>query len=120
MCRCLAWQHRRSRCPPPPAARPRGRGPRDSNDRLLLRAKPQFGGTEETVDDIETAGHPVVDEARLALLVEHEQRRRLADGDTRGKFDEGLATVVECAQRPPVRRVTGDRIVEVEARDRKA
>jgi hypothetical protein len=89
----------------------------DTHHGLLLRAQPKLGNIEQPVDDIETAGHAVVDELGFAAVADHEQRRRLADADARRELDERLSPVVESAQWPPGRPVAGHRITEVELLD---
>src|SRR3546814_11948398 len=52
--------------------------------------------------------------SRFTVWPDHEQWRRLADRDARRKFDEGLPSVIERAERSPWRIVAGDRIAEIE------
>lgn len=79
----------------------------------MLEAEPQFGGVEETVDDIVAALQPVVDEAGRPLRVDQEERRGLARVEAGREFDVRLAPVVEGSKRPPCRLSAGDRIVEM-------
>src|SRR5690606_29592208 len=76
-----------SRVPPP--ARFLGHA-RDADDILTLESQSQLGGIENPVDDIEAALEAIVDELRLALAVDEEQRRSLADREAGRKLDIGL------------------------------
>lgn len=67
----------------------------------MLGAETQLGRIEQTIDDIIAATQAVIYELRIALLVDQEQRRRLADRKSRRKLDERLPAIIERPDRSP-------------------
>ena len=94
---------------------PEGIGAHDAHDALRRRAKPQFGGGKQTIDDIGRAADSVIDERRLAIRVDDEQRR-LALSLSRAKLDVDLGTVIEDLPRL-LRRVALDAIAKAQGVD---
>ena len=71
----------------------------------------------QAVDDVGGAAHAVVDEGRLGVGANDEQRRRFALGQARTReLDVDLGAVVEHAQRPP-RCIALDAVAELELLD---
>ena len=84
--------------------------------RCGLRAQPQLGGGEQPVDDVGGAAHAVVDQRRLGVGADHEQRRRLALGEPGRELDVDLGPVVEHLPRLPG-RVALDAVAELDLLD---
>ena len=95
---------------------PHGIGADDAHDPLRRRAEPQLGGGEQAVDDVGGAAHPVVDERRLAVGADDEQRRRLALRQAGRELDVDLGAVIEHAARLPG-RIALDAIAELQLVD---
>src|SRR5690349_7867536 len=70
-------------------------GSDDPDFLLVFAAKSKLGGREQPVDDQQVAIGTVIDDLRLAVRPNHEQRRQLALDDAGGEFDIDLAAVVK-------------------------
>src|SRR5665213_788288 len=86
-------------------AGPTGAG--DPHDGLGLLAEAQFRDVDQAVDNVVAAQEPVVDQLRLILWADQEQRRRLAGAEVCRELDIGLQAVIEDAQRLPAWAVPG-------------
>src|SRR6185312_11894858 len=84
--------------------------PDNSDSSFLLPTKTQFAGGEQAVGNQDIPVDAIVDELRLAVLADDEQRWHFALPDPRREFDIDLAAVVIRVNWPPGRTVALDRV----------
>ena len=92
-------------------------GAGDAHCLLVFPTLAKLGGGEQAIDDVVVLADAVIDELAVAFRSDHEERRRLALGETARHFDIDLRTVIERRERPPRRIVAGNLIAEAKFRD---
>src|SRR6185437_10564108 len=92
--------------------------PRNPDNLLLVLAETEFCRGKELIDDVVVAANAIIDEIGTAALAHHEQRRCFTPIQRSRELDIDVPSVVEGAQRAPRRAITGNRVVEVQTRQR--
>ena len=92
-------------------------GAGDAHCLLAFPTQAKFGGGEQAIDDVVVLADAVIDELAVAFRSDHEERRRIALGETARHFDIDLGTVIERREWPPRRIVAGDLIAKAKFRD---
>ncbi len=91
----------------------------DADDMLFLKAEAQLRGIEYSIYNVEAVPLPIIDQLRLAVRADDEQRGSFACRERRGELDISFLPIIERAPWPPCWLVAADRIAEIELLDRK-